>query len=100
MELNPIINAVIALLSVLITAFVIPWLRRKIAQEDRQVVAAVVDSAVKAAEKIYQGTERGEEKLDFVEKYLAARGYKMDANDVMDELRVMIEAAVLELGRA
>ena len=35
-DLTPVFNAVIALLAALVTAFVIPWIKRKTTAQDRE----------------------------------------------------------------
>ena len=49
--------------------------------------------AVEAAEMIYVGTGRGEEKKAYVVQYLNSKGYTLDA----DSINNLIESAVLEL---
>ena len=49
--------------------------------------------AVEAAEMIYVGTGRGEEKKAYVVQYLNSKGYTLDA----DSINNLIESAVLAL---
>ena len=51
MDITPIINAVIALIAALISAFVIPWLKRKMAAIDTAQLEAWVKIGVSAAEQ-------------------------------------------------
>ena len=48
-DLTPIFNAVIALLAALVTAFVIPWLKRKTSAQEREDLLRWVEIAVAAA---------------------------------------------------
>lgn len=90
-NLTPIVNAIIALASALITVFVIPWLRSKYGNEELSKFLTLVQIGVTAAEQIYDAND-GEAKKEYVVKYLADRGYSID-----DSVNNAIEAAVLEL---
>ena len=52
-----------------------------------------VNIGVKAAEMLYVGKGRGEEKKAYVTKFLNSKGYTLDAASIEN----MIEAAVLEM---
>lgn len=92
-DLTPIVNAVVALAAALITAFLIPWLKRKATAEQMAQAQKWVTIAVEAAEMIYKGSGLGEAKKAYVQSYLETKGYKMD----VDTVDALIEAAVLEL---
>lgn len=92
-DITPIVNAVIALAASLITAFLIPWLKRKATSEQMAQAQKWVTIAVEAAEMIYNGTGLGEAKKAYVVHYLEQKGYNMDA----DTVDAMIESAVLEM---
>ena len=72
---------------------VIPYIKSKTTVEQQQEISAWVKIAVSAAEQIYKGVGRGEEKKEYVLNWLAEKGIKIDA----DELDAMIESAVYEL---
>lgn len=92
-DLTDIIVAVLTLISALITAFVIPYLKTKVDSDKFEKIKAWVKVAVEAAEMIYVGTGRGEEKKAYVVQYLNSKGYTLDA----DSINNLIESAVLEL---
>lgn len=94
-NITPIINAVIALVAALVSAFLIPWLKNKVAADKLAQYKEWVTIAVKAAEQIYAGTGRGEEKKKYVVAFLQAKGFKID----FDSIDNMIEAAVYELSQ-
>lgn len=93
MDMTTILEAVIALIGAIITAIVIPYIKRKTTAEQRKAIAEWIKIAVTAAEQIYKGQGRGEEKKAYVLNWLKAR------NIVIDEsaLDAMIESAVYEL---
>ena len=92
MDYTQIISAVIALISALVSAFLIPWLKTKIDADKLQTVRAYVEIGVKAAEQLYAAFE-GDKKKAYVISFLAGKGIKFDVETV-DKL---IEAAVLQL---
>jgi hypothetical protein len=96
MDLTTVINAVLALASALITAFLIPWLKTKITEAQAKRLSEVISTCVAAAEQLY-GPGTGEDKLAYVYDCLEERGYKVDRESVRSEVRAAIEAAVYEL---
>lgn len=92
-DITPIVNAVIALVAAIITAFVIPWIKTKIDAGKLEKYKEWVTIAVKAAEQIYAGTGRGEEKKEYVLKFLQEKGLTVDFKSIEN----MIEATVLDL---
>ncbi len=92
MDYTQIISAVIALISALVSAFLIPWIKMKIDADKLQTVRAYVEIGVKAAEQLYTAAE-GDKKKAYVISFLAGKGIKFDVETV-DKL---IEAAVLQL---
>lgn len=92
-DLTALVQAVIALIGALISAFVIPWLKRKISAEKLAEVSTWVEIAVEAAEQLYEGSGRGAEKKEYVIQFLQQKGYTVD----MAAIENMIEAAVYNL---
>ena len=92
-DLTPIMEAIIALVVAVITAFVIPWLKGKIDADKLEQIKLWVTVAVEAAEQLYNGTGRAEEKKAYVVKFLQEKGFTLDP----DSLDKLIEAAVFNL---
>ena len=86
MNITPIIEAVFALIAAIVTAVVVPYIKSR-------TTAAWVRIAVTAAEQIYNGTGRGQEKKKYVEDWLKAHGVTVDS----EKLDAMIDSAVYEL---
>ena len=61
-DLTPIINALILLVAGAISSFLIPWLKRKIDESRMAELYSWVKIGVAAAEQIYRGVGKGEEK--------------------------------------
>lgn len=92
-DLTPIINAAIMLISALITAFVIPWLKGKIETQKLEKIKNWVTIAVTAAEQIYNESGMGTKKKEYVLNFLQQKGYTLDP----EKIDAMIEAAVYGL---
>lgn len=88
-----IIEAAFALIAAVITAIVIPYIKSKTTAQQQAEINAWVKIAVSAAEQIYNGSGRGEEKKAYVLNWLAEHGI------TLDEARIdaLIEAAVYKL---
>lgn len=92
-DLTPIMEAIIALVTAVITAFLIPWLKGKIDADKLEKIKLWVTVAVEAAEQLYKGSGRGEEKKAYVVQFLQEKGFTLDP----DSLDKLIEAAVFNL---
>lgn len=93
-NLTPTIEASIALLAALISAFLIPWIKRQTSAQDREDFLKWVEIAVSAAEQIFHTTQ-GKEKKKYVCFFLESKGFTFSD----DEINAAIEGAVLKLHR-
>lgn len=91
-DVTPIINAVIALLAAIVTAFLVPWIKGKTTEQERETLLKWVEISVAAAEQLFESTE-GPDKLRYVMDFLENKGYSVDT----EETRNAIEAAVIIL---
>lgn len=94
-DITPIVEAIIAVVCAIVTCVLVPYIKSKTTVEQQKEINAWVKIAVSAAEQIYNGSGRGEEKKAYVLEWLQARGITVDA----DKLDAMIEAAVYELSQ-
>lgn len=92
-DITAVMNAVAALIAAIVSTFLIPWIRSKITTQQREQLVAWVKIAVSAAEQIFKGSGRGEEKKQYVLDFLAKNGFSINENSV----NVAIEAAVKQL---
>lgn len=92
-DITPIIEAVAALIGAIITCVLIPYIKSKTTTEQQKEINAWVKIAVSAAEQLFTGSGRGEEKKAYVIAWLKERGITVDEA----ELDALIEAAVYEL---
>ena len=92
-DITPIIEAVFALLAAIITAVVIPYIKNRTTAQQQAEINAWVRIAGTAAEQVYKGTGRGEEKKAFVLEWLKSHGVTVD----MEKLDALIESAVYDI---
>lgn len=92
-DITPIIQAILTLIGAIITAIVIPWIKSKTSIQQQEELKQWVKIAVAAAEQIFVGQGRGEEKKKWVLEFLERYNLKID----FDAIDAMIEAAVYEL---
>ena len=95
-DITPIVEAVLALVAVVITSIIIPYIKKKTSVEQQKEIAGWVKIAVMAAEQIYVGIGRGSEKKQYVLAWLAERNITVDGN----EIDALIESAVFELNNS
>lgn len=86
-DITPIIEAVAALIAALITAFLVPYIKSKTTAEQQKEINAWVKIAVSAAEQIYTGSGRGEEKKEYVINWLREHGITVDEAKLDASLR-------------
>lgn len=92
-DVTNVIEALFALMTVCITAFVIPYIKSRTTAQQQEELSAWVKIAVAAAEQIYTGSGRGTEKKKYVLEWLTSHNIKVDE----DRLDAMIESAVYTL---
>ena len=88
-----LITGGLSLIGVIITCVLIPYIKSKTTTEQQKEINAWVKIAVSAAEQLFTGSGRGEEKKAYVIAWLKERGITVDEA----ELDALIEAAVYEL---
>ena len=90
MDWNLVLEFVIAVVTIAVAIFLVPWLKEKLGAERAQQIEALIWKAVKAAEQIF-GPGAGPQKKAYVVQQLKAQGIDAAAHDAD------IEAAVLEV---
>ena len=88
-----IFRSVIAIVSLLITAVLVPFVHSKTTAEQRKAILQLIKDAVAAAEKMFPESGQGENKKAFVLDWLKERGISIDEM----ELNALIESAVYAL---
>lgn len=92
-DLTQIVVAILTLVFSLVSAFLIPYIKTKTTEEQFNTIKLWVKVAVQAAEMLYVGSGRGEEKKAYVVEFLNSKGFTLNT----EEIDNLIESAVLEL---
>lgn len=92
MDYTELIKAVATLLAIVVSMFVIPWIKKHVDATTLEKIIKYVEIFVAAAEQIFPKEQR-EEKKQYVLQRLAEMNFKIDA----EALDAHIEAAVLKL---
>ena len=96
-DITPLANAVIAVVAIAITAYLVPWIKSRTTAAQREEINEWVKIAVQAAEQLCNSGKLGnkEEKKQYVVDFLVQKNLKIE----LTELDKMIEAAVLEINK-
>lgn len=92
-DLTQIIVAILTFSISMVSAFLIPYIKTKVTVEQLDTIKFWVKIAVQAAEMLYVGSGRGEEKKQYVLDFLKSKGFTLN----VEEIENLIEATVLEL---
>lgn len=93
-DLTPLVNALIAVVAVVITIYVIPWIKSRTTTAQRENIQEWVKIGCSAAEQLYNSGQIQNRKA-YVLQFLAQKKLKVNT----DELDKLIEAAVLEINK-
>lgn len=91
-DLTPIINAVIAVLAAIVVRYLVPWIKAKTTEKEREDLLVWVDIAVTAAQQLFYQAD-GSIRLNYALNLLRDEGFNVDDKSVRDA----VEAAVLKL---
>ena len=93
-DLTQILQALTTLAAAMITAVLVPWIKQKYGEEKLTQIKAWARAAAAAAERLYEGSGRGGEKLQYVLDFLETKGFGADR----DSLEKIVEAELYGLG--
>ena len=94
-DFTPLFEALVVLLSSVITIVIIPALRERYGNEKLEKARSWVQIAVYAAEKMY-GAGNGDKKLAYAEQILAEHKIKLDTATI----KAMVDAEILKMQQA
>lgn len=92
-DVTQIIVALIGLLSVVVTAIVVPLIKAKTTTAQWNNIVSWATTAVAAAEVIYKGAGRGEEKREYVINWVTHEAEKHNIKVDTDTVRIALENA-------
>lgn len=96
-DLTQIIVAIIGLCGVLITSFLIPWLKSKTTAEQQDIIEIAAKTAVYAAQQLFSDNdEKKQYALEYMEDILNKYNIAVDSNVISTS----IEAALKEVKTA
>lgn len=91
-DITPIVNAALALIGAGVSVFLIPWLKKQTTEAQRKELTAWVKIGVAAAEQLYKGAGRGEEKKkQYVIDFLKQKGFKVDEESVVNAIEAIVK---------
>lgn len=91
-DFTPIFEAIITIVSLVLTGIIIPYVKQRIGEEKIENLKKWVSVGVKAAEQIY-GSKTGQEKKEYVVSFLESKGITFD----IGEVSALIESEVYKL---
>ena len=92
-DITEVIKYALLLIFAVCSAFLIPYLKAKLGDENFATLKNWVKIAVQAAEMIFKESKMGEQKKEYVLEFLKTKGYKVDTEAINN----LIESAVLDL---
>lgn len=92
-DITEVIKYTFLLIFAVCSAFLIPYLKAKLGDENFATLKNWVKIAVQAAEMIFKESKMGEQKKEYVLEFLKTKGYKVDTEAINN----LIESAVLDL---
>lgn len=92
-NITQIVIAVIGLISIVITTLIAPLIKAKTTTTQWANIVSWTQTAVQAAEVIYRGPGRGEEKRDYVLDWVSAEAAKRGMKIDTDTIRAALENA-------
>lgn len=95
-DLTPLVEILISMLALVITTYLIPWIKANTTHKQQEYIRAAAHVAVYAAEKFY-GAGHGDEKLAYAEKVLK-EDYGITLN--LNKLEAVVDAAIKEMEQA
>lgn len=96
-KLFDLILAIIPVLGVIITGFIIPFIKEKIGSEKLAKYEYWVTTAVQAAEMLYTESGMGAEKKQYVVNFLNDMFNKNKIVITEEQLNLLVEAAVKQM---
>ena len=100
MDMTQVLLAAISLISAILTGIAIPLIKAKTTAEQWNNIVSWTNTAVQAAEVLYKGSGRGEEKRDYVLSYIEDMCDKYNIHYYEPSVRNALENAWLTLSKA
>lgn len=92
-----LILAIIPVLGVILTSFIIPYFKEQIGNEKLNKYQEWANMAVKAAEMLFTESGMGKEKKEYVVKFLTEQFNKNKIVITEEQMNILIESAVKQM---
>lgn len=96
-DITPYLVGFLSLLTLFISTWLVPMLKSKTTAEQQEIIQAMANIVVYAAEQLFKGTGLGQQKLAYALEHLQERLHKYGIKIDNEALRPYIEAAVKAL---
>ena len=91
--ISELTKAIVSVILILISAYVIPWLENKIGDDKYATIIEFAEIVVRSAEKIYT-PEQWQEKKNYAVELVMAKAKKVGIKLSTEEINAIIEGAV------
>lgn len=93
-DITPVVQAVVTLVAVVISAVIIPWIKSKVSASQWKNLTVYAETFVKCAEMIFKGTNLGKDKKKYVLEKLTELCEERGLKFSLDEIEAAVEEAV------
>ena len=91
--ISELTKAIVSVILILISAYVIPWLKNKIGDDKYATIIEFAEIVVRSAEKIYT-PEQWQEKKNYAVELVIAKAKEVGLELSVEEINAIIEGAV------
>lgn len=92
--LNDVIYVVMALAVVVVTRYLVPYLKARLTAANQEGLIQLIENLVQAAEQLFTAEKSGEQKKEYVVNVLSEKGVL-----ITESVNAMIESAVYSLDK-
>lgn len=92
--LNDVIYVVMALAVVVVTRYLVPYLKARLTAAEQEGLIQLIENLVQAAEQLFTAEKSGEQKKEYVINALTEKGVL-----ITESVNAMIESAVYSLDK-
>ena len=94
--IKPLVEAIIGVVAIIITGYLIPWLKGKIGEAKFDKLSMFAALAIRTAEQIF-APEQWQEKKNYVLNYVSQKAQEIGVNVSADDIENLIEGLVNEI---
>ena len=91
--ITKLVEAIVTVVIVLISAYVIPWLKGKIGEDKYNQIVAFAETCVRSAEKIFPSAQSMQKK-EYVVEMVQKKAEEIGITITQDEINAIVEGCV------